>query len=78
MTRPAKVSSSNIEEVRNGKSASHSRPIATEARPNPIILEDDNEGSTSRETTGECITIIQLEALELVRRLLLFLCLFYA
>ena len=53
MTRPAKISASNQEEFENGKCLTHSRPIATEARPNPIILEDDNEGSTSRETTGE-------------------------
>lgn len=57
MTRPAKVSASNQEEFENGKCVTHSRPIATEARPNPIILEDDNEGSTSRETTGEFLII---------------------
>ena len=27
--------------------------MATEARPNPVILEDDNEGSTSREIAGQ-------------------------
>ena len=56
MTRPAKVSSSNQEENENGKGLIHSRPVATEARPNPIIMEDDNEGSTSRETTGNFLT----------------------
>ena len=64
MTRPAKVSSSNQEESENGKSFTHSRPVATEARPNPIIMEDDNEGSTSRETTGDFFTITVMELLK--------------
>jgi hypothetical protein len=52
MTRPAKVSSSSHEGVNNGNDSAPSRLTATEARPNPVILEDDNEASTSRETTG--------------------------
>ena len=51
MTRPAKQNS--LEGVSNGSDGNHSRPMATEARPNPVILEDDNEGSTSKETTGK-------------------------
>ena len=51
MTRPASHGSSH-EGVDNGFGLTHSRPTATEARPNPVIMEDDNEGSTSRETTG--------------------------
>ena len=57
MTRPA-VSSSNIgEAVENGSTPTQVRPIATEARPNPIIPEDENEASTSKETTGKMSSI---------------------
>ena len=59
MTRPAKVSSSSQDGVNNGNDGAHSRPMATEARPNPVILEDDNEGSTSKETTGKLVLVIQ-------------------
>ena len=59
MTRPAKVSSSSQDGVNNGNDGAHSRPMATEARPNPVILEDDNEGSTSKETTGNLVLVIQ-------------------
>ena len=52
MTRPAKISGNSLEGVSNGNDGNPSRPMATEARPNPVILEDDNEGSTSKETTG--------------------------
>ena len=52
MTRPAKVASSNQDGKENEEILAYSRPIATEAHPNPIILEDDNEGSISRENTG--------------------------
>ena len=52
MTRPAKISSSSHDGVDNGNEGGPARLTATEARPNPVILEDDNEGSTSRETTG--------------------------
>ena len=53
MTRPAKISGNSLEGVSNGNDGNPSRPMATEARPNPVILEDDNEGSTSKETTGK-------------------------
>ena len=53
MTRPAKVSSNSHDEVNSINGLGHSRPMATEARPNPVILEDDNEGSTSREIAGQ-------------------------
>ena len=52
MTRPAKISGNSLEGVSNGNDGNPSRPMVTEARPNPVILEDDNEGSTSKETTG--------------------------
>ena len=52
MTRPAKISGNSLEGVSNGNDGNHTRPMATEARPNPVILEDDNEGSTSKDTIG--------------------------
>ena len=58
MTRPAKVSSSSHDGVNNGNDSAPSRLMATEARPNPVILEDDNEASTSRETTGLFLQIL--------------------
>ena len=57
MTRPA-VSSSNIgQAVENGSTSTQVRLIATEARPNPMIPEDENEASTSKETTGKMTLI---------------------
>ena len=54
MTRPAKISSGSLDGVSNGDDLLiSSRPMATEARPNPVILEDDNEGSMSREASGK-------------------------
>ena len=53
MTRPAKISSGSLDGVSNGDECLSSRPMATEARPNPVILEDDNEGSMSREASGK-------------------------
>ena len=54
MTRPAKISSGSLDGVSNGDDLLiSSRPMATEARPNPVILEDDNEGNMSREATGK-------------------------
>ena len=53
MTRPAKVSSNSHDGVNSINGLGNSRPMATEARPNPVILEDDNEGSSSRENAGQ-------------------------
>ena len=53
LTRPAKVSSNSHDGVNSINGLGHTRPMATEARPNPVILEDDNEASTSRENAGQ-------------------------
>ena len=53
LTRPAKVSSNSHDGVNSINGVGHTRPMATEARPNPVILEDDNEASTSRENAGQ-------------------------
>ena len=53
MTRPAKVSSNSHDGVNSINGLGNARPMATEARPNPVILEDDNEGSSSRENAGQ-------------------------
>ena len=57
MTRPAVSTSHKSETLKNGFVNSGGRPIATEARPNPMIPEDDNEGSASKDDQGRFITL---------------------
>ena len=59
MTRPAVSSNHKSETLKNGfvNSGAGGRPIATEARPNPMIPEDDNEGSISKYDQAWFITL---------------------